>query len=185
MEPEGEHVARWQGFYDELATERYAALLSYAMAFTGQLATAEDLVQEALVRTFSSPRRLNSAQHAEHYVRRAIASIFIDETRRGSLFYRNSPRLAHAEAAPDATHGVDDRDAVGLALATLAPQVRACMVLRYYDDLTVPQIADRLGLAPGSVKRYLHDGADAMRTTLGADPDDERIGVLVTSRKEH
>lgn len=185
MGREGVRVARWQGFYDELASTRYSALLSYAIAFTGQRTTAEDLVQEAMVRTFASPRRLNSAQHAEHYVRRSIASIFIDDARRGTLFHRASPVLALAETEPDRTVDVGDRDAVSTALAALAPQVRACMVLRYYDDLTVPQVAERLGLAQGSVKRYLHDGAEVLRASLGADPDDERIGVLVTPRKEH
>jgi len=177
-------VARWQGFYDELAGTRYSSLLAYAIAFTGQRATAEDLVQEAMVRTFSSPRRLSSAQHAEHYVRRAIASVFVDDKRREQLFRRSASRLADADVAPDRAAHVDTRDAVTDALATLTPQVRACVVLRYYDDLTVAQIADRLGLALGTVKRYLHDGAATMRDHLGADPDAERVEVSVTPRRE-
>jgi DNA-directed RNA polymerase specialized sigma24 family protein len=40
-------VAGWQGFYTELATTRYPALLAYATALTGQRATAEDLLQDA------------------------------------------------------------------------------------------------------------------------------------------
>ncbi len=179
-------MARWQGFYDELAERRYPALLAYAMAFTGQRATAEDLVQEAMVKVFSSPRRLPSAQHAEHYVRRAISSVFIDDKRREQLFRRSASRLADADVAPDRAARVDTRDAVTDALATLTPQVRACVVLRYYDDLTVAQIADRLGLALalGTVKRYLHDGAATMRDHLGADPDAERVEVSVTPRRE-
>ena len=177
-------MARWQGFYDELAERRYPALLAYAIAFTGQRATAEDLVQEAMVRTFSSPRRLSSPQHAEHYVRRAIASVFVDDKRREQLFRRSASRLADAEVAPDRAAQVDNRDAVALALEALTPQVRACVVLRYYDDLTVAQIADRLGLALGTVKRYLHDGGVALRGELGAEPDVERVDVLVTQRRE-
>ena len=177
-------MARWQGFYDELADQRYPSLLAYAMAFTGQRATAEDLVQEAMVRVFSSPRRLSSAQHAEHYVRRAISSVFIDDKRREQLFRRSASRLADADVAPDRAAHVDHRDAVTVALGSLTPQVRACIVLRYYDDLTVAQIADRLGLALGTVKRYLHDGAEALRGELGAQPDVERVEVLVTERRE-
>jgi RNA polymerase sigma factor (sigma-70 family) len=177
-------VARWQGFYDELAEARYPSLLAYAIAFTGQRATAEDLVQEAMVRTFSSPRRLSSAQHAEHYVRRAIASVFVDDKRREQLFRRSAARLADADVTPDGAVEVDSRDAVTLALVALTPQVRACVVLRYYDDLTVAQIADRLGLALGTVKRYLHDGAESLRDELGAQPDVERVEVLVAQRRE-
>ncbi len=177
-------MARWQGFYDELADRRYPALLAYAMAFTGQRATAEDLVQEAMVRTFSSPRRLSSSAHAEHYVRRAIASLFIDDKRREQLFRRSTARLASTDIGPDHAVDVDVRDAVTLALAALSPQVRACVVLRYYDDLTMPQIADQLHLAVGTVKRYLHDGAQLLRGELGADPDAERADVIVTERRE-
>ena len=61
------------------------------------------------------------------------------------------------------------------------PQVRACVVLRYYDDLTVAQVADRLHLAIGTVKRYLHDGGAALRDALGADPDAERVDVTVVT----
>ena len=57
-------------------------------------------------------------------------------------------------------------------------------MLRYYDDLTVAQVADRLGLALGTVKRYLHDGAEVLRGELGAEPDAERVDVLVTERRE-
>ena len=56
------------------------------------------------------------------------------------------------------------------ALAGLAPRVRACMVLRFFDDLTVPQIAHELGLADGTVKRYLADGSAALAVVLG-EPD--------------
>jgi len=176
-------VSRWQGFYDELATERYPALLAYASAFTGQRATAEDLVQEALVRTFSRPRRLASREHAEHYVRRSIASIFVDDKRREQVFRRTASRLASPETVPGADADAGLRDQVADALQGLAPQVRACVVLRYYDDLAVAQVADRLGLAVGTVKRYLHDASGTLRDALGAEPDEERVDVIA-SRSE-
>jgi RNA polymerase sigma-70 factor (ECF subfamily) len=40
-------------------------------------------------------------------------------------------------------------------------------VLRFYDDLTVPEIANRLGLSDGAVKRYLSDGIHHLNTVLG------------------
>ena len=54
-----------------------------------------------------------------------------------------------------------------VALAALAPQQRICVVLRYYDDLTVPEIADRLSLAEGTVKRYLSLAVHRMEALLG------------------
>ena len=175
-------MARWQGFYEELAHERYSSLLAYAMAFTGQRATAEDLVQEAMVRTFSAPRRLTSAQHAEMYVRRAIANIFVDDARRTAVFKRTEHRLANTENQPDHGDTIDERDAVTQALLTLTPQLRACIVLRYYDDLPVADIAHHLKLATGTVKRYLHDGSTQLRDLLGADapPTDTNTTTVTT-----
>jgi RNA polymerase sigma factor (sigma-70 family) len=68
------------------------------------------------------------------------------------------------------------------ALRELTPRERACIVLRFYDDLTVRQIADHLGLADGTVKRYLSDASARLATLLGADVDlrDENT-VLVTA----
>lgn len=161
-------VARWHGQYDELASARYPALVSYAMAFTGQRATAEDLVQEALLRTFGTPRRLHSAEHAEHYARRAIATAFIDDVRKRERLGRLAPRLASVEVERDAATAIDLEDEVARALVSLSPQARACVILRYYDDLSIDQIAAHLHLANGTVKRYLHDAAATLRTSLGA-----------------
>lgn len=177
-------MARWQGFYEELATTRYAAILAYAIALTGQRATAEDLVQEALVKVFSSPRRLASAAHAESYVRRTVASLYVDDARRAALFDRTARRMgwggeAHADAP------AEPADEVEAALARLSPQVRACVVLRYYEDLTAPQIADRLGLAVGTVKRYLHEASASLRDELSveADPDGGDAVAVVTHKE--
>lgn len=177
-------MARWQGFYDELSSTRYPALLAYAVALTGQRATAEDLVQEALVRTFSMPRRLHSMQHAEYYVRRAIATLFIDDKRREALFLRTQARMVSGEAEPARAVEVDERDAVTAALLTLPPRMRACVVLRYYDDYTMRQVADTLGIAIGSVKRYLHDASELLRATLGADEDKQTMWVEPASRSK-
>lgn len=174
-------MAKWQGFYDELASTRYPALLAYAVALTGQRATAEDLVQEALVRTFSTPRRIHSPQHAEYYVRRAIATIFIDDKRRDALFQRTQARLTTGPAEEAKAVEIDERDAVTAALLTLSPRMRACVVLRYYDDYTVRQVADTLGIASGSVKRYLHEASELLRTTLGAEEDKQTMWVAPVS----
>ena len=164
-----------------LAHERYPSLLAYAIAFTGQRSTAEDLVQEALIKTFGRPRRFSSAVHAENYVRRAIASVFVDDARRKAVVARTTARLSSQTRADarvtDPAPAIDARGDVPQALQQLPPQVRAVVVLKYYDDFTAAQIADRLGLALGSVKRYLHDGNRQLRDLLAVDlPDSEESG---------
>lgn len=51
-------------------------------------------------------------------------------------------------------------------LGKLAPRERACVVLRYYNDLKVDDIAEWLGISSGAVKRYLSDGLGKMAISL-------------------
>lgn len=176
----------WQALYDELATERYPRLLAYATALTGDRPSAEDLLQDALVNTFGTPRRLHSAEHAERYVRRAMVNGLIDSGRRRGSFLHAAPRIAMPAASRDHTHAVDDADAASRILASLPPRVRAVLVLRFYDDLTLAQIGAELGLATGSVKRYLSDGLAALGHVLeDHDLGDStpRVPVTHTSRR--
>lgn len=182
-------MARWEPILDEVMRERGAGLLAYARLLTGNDAEAEDVFQDALVRSFSRGRTFTHVNAAEAYVRRAIPSVFIDRLRR-----RRTRDVAHEREAhtQDVAVGMGDRDAVldvRAALADLPPRERACTVLRYYDDLTVPQIAAQLGLAEGTVKRYLADASARLAHVLG-DPvpetsdHDDRVAVVTHSRKE-
>ena len=54
------------------------------------------------------------------------------------------------------------------ALERLAPRERTCVVLKFYQDLTVAQIAETLDLSEGTVKRYLSDGQQKLASILGA-----------------
>lgn len=75
--------------------------------------------------------------------------------------------LVRGERKDGPADEVAARSDVRAALGRLAPQQRACVVLRYYDDLTVSEIADRLGLADGTVKRYLSVAVGRLETLLG------------------
>ena len=74
--------------------------------------------------------------------------------------------------APDAA--TDARLDLHDELRRLAPRERACLVLRYYDDLKVDDIAATLGISSGAVKRYLSDGLGKMAIALDA----ERLAEL-------
>ena len=72
---------------------------------------------------------------------------------------------------------------VRFALRELSPRERACIVLRYFDDLTVPQIAAQLGLADGTVKRYLADASGKLATQLEVTVDGvETVRVLAPGK---
>jgi RNA polymerase sigma-70 factor (ECF subfamily) len=177
-------VARWEPILDEVMRERGSGLLAYARLLTGNDAEAEDVLQDALVRSFSRGRQFTHVNAAEAYVRRAIPSVFIDRLRGRRTRDSADERRAHEQ---DEAIGMGDRDAVldvRAALATLPARERTCAVLRFYDDLTVSQIAAQLGLADGTVKRYLADASARLAEVLGDQEKHDRVEVVTHSRKE-
>lgn len=156
--------------------ERHRDLLGYAQMLTRDREDAEDLVQTALIETFGRPRVFPNAVAAESYVRRVIASRFIDTRRKANVERRAFARLAAADVDPSAgphlraEHSTD----VGTALSRLAPRERACIMLRYLDHLSTREVAQALGLSDGAVKRYVSDGVAKLNDLLGTDADAER-----------
>ena len=108
---------------------------------------AEDLVQQALTRSYarwSSVRR----EGAYAYVHRALVNAYIDSTRR-----RRPVPVEHLpETAARHVGSLEDRSELVELLAPLTPRERAIVVWRYYLDTPEREVADRLGIAPGTVR---------------------------------
>jgi RNA polymerase sigma factor (sigma-70 family) len=162
----------------ELYRHSLPRLGAYAYLLTGNYSEAEDLVQAAIVKVCARPRRLPDAAHAEAYVRATIRTLHIDGLRRSTRWRRLLPRLAtpDAVAGPAETHAV--ADAVGSAMATLAPRVRTVVAMYYWEDLSVAAIGTALDLSEGTVKGYLRDGRTALAPLLGDDDEPERSDVM-------
>lgn len=170
----------WEDDLDELARTRGPALVGYGYLLTGELHAAQDLVQDALVRTFARHRAGTHADHLEAYVRQAMLNIYRDAFRKRRTWFGVRPLVAERTVygPPDAVAA--QKLDVHHALGRLSPRERACVVLRHYEDLTVPEVAARLGLSEGAVKRYLSDA----RTRLGPLlEDDQHQHVDVITRK--
>ncbi|MGC4176087.1 RNA polymerase sigma factor [Demequina sp.] len=172
-------MGAWQAVADELIERRYGALVGYALLLTRNRHDAEELVQDALIATFTRRARFDSVAGAEAYVRRAIASRFVDMSRSSARRLRRERAAAPMEAVhgPDAV--VEPDPALAAALAQLAPRVRACVVLRYLSDQSIAQISDALGIAEGTVKRNVYDGVRALAAALGTDADEEDLADVV------
>ena len=122
-------------------------------------------------------------------MRQAIRTVYLDQARRrrtwrakAHLFAGEPPSRAAEDAATAATD-------VGAALTLLSPRERACVVLRFFDDLPVSEIAGALEISPGSVKRYLADGTGKLRTSLQVDisepGDTQTVHVSDGGRRSH
>lgn len=179
----------WPEELDALVRTRGAALVGYATLLCGDRAEAEDLVQDALVKTFARSRAGLRAENLEGYLRRAVLTTYLDRYRRRRRWLGLRHLVAAPEAADGPAAGAGDRADVAAALRGLTPRERACVVLRFYEDLPVAEIADVLGLSPGAVKRYLSDGVHRLEGALGELPAtraalaDDAGGIPVSTRR--
>ena len=163
-------MGTWEPLLERMVAGRYRQLVAYAMRLAPSRADAEDLVQDALVTTFSGRARFATEAEAEAYVRQAVASRFIDTGRRRSTERRALERhvvQTPVEDVPPPSVGLAPE--VEAALALLAPRERACVVLRHMEDLSTRETAQLLHLSEGAVKRYLSDGVAALTAALGTE----------------
>jgi RNA polymerase sigma factor (sigma-70 family) len=172
----------WEDVVTELVATRGDALQRYAMLLCGSRDQAADLVQDALVKTFGRLRNGFGVESAEAYVRRAILNGHLDGGRRMTRWRKLAPLEYVPDEQPSSAGETELRQDLHRELRKLSPRERACLVLRYYDDLKVDDIAETLGISPGAVKRYLSDGLAKMAISLADDgtPAD-RLGT--TPRK--
>lgn len=148
--------------FRQFVATRALALCRTAYLLTGDWQAGEDLVQEALAKTYVRRRRLHGPAALEPYARKVLVSLFLTWRRRS--WHRELP---HAEL-PDlaGTDGFDqlaDRSGMWSALAALPTQQRAVLVLRYYEDLAEADIAAVLAVSPGAVKTHAARGLDRLR----------------------
>ena len=100
------------------------------------------------------------------YARRAVVSVVLDHARRRSsteLVTDADPRLP---AADDVAQQVSDRATLLQMMAELPPRQRACVVLRYFDDLSVADTARALGCSEGTVKSQTARALDRLRSVF-------------------
>jgi RNA polymerase sigma-70 factor (sigma-E family) len=137
--------------FAEFVAARFSALRATAWLLTGDEGRAEDLVQEALARTWRVWPRVRSEGSAEPYVRKVMVNLNISWWRR--RWRGEIPQAVPADSpGQDSCGEADLRDAVARALASLPARQRAVLVLRYFEDWTEAQTAAVLGCSTGTVK---------------------------------
>ena len=154
----------------DLIRDRGEALTRYAYLLTGDVASAQDLVQDALVKVVVRTRSGFVPDVMEAYLRRAIVNAYLDGRRRSRQWTDVQHLLVVDEVRDGPEVATADRLALHAALGTLAPQERAAVVLRYFGELTVPEIADQMGISQGSIKRYLSNAVGKLEQRMGPMP---------------
>lgn len=148
----------------EFAEAAYPRLRRTAFLLCGDWHMAEDLAQMTLEKVFVSWRKIRRQDAVHAYAHRTLVNTCLSHKRlkhTRELVTGWFPERATEAAAPETRIVVLD------ALATLPPRTRAVVVLRYWADLSVEQVADVLGCSPGNVKRLSANAMDKLRTVLG------------------
>lgn len=155
---------------DELAfrsfvVEHQSVLRRRAFLLCGNWADGDELAQEALARVYVAwPRITPGAEMA--YTRRTMLNLHLNAQRK-----RRREVLTDATPEP-AVPGPDHELALTLVelLKGLPDRQRSVLVLRFWEDLTVPQIAETTGMPEGTIKSHISRGLAAMRARLAEPP---------------
>ena len=137
--------------FREFVAARSAALLRTAYLLAGDWATAEDLLQTALTKTYLAWKRLGEIEAVEPYARRVLVNTATSWWRRRWHGERPTEVLPE-RPAPDRLDEQLERDALWRHVKALPARQRAVLVLRFYEDLSEAQTAALLSISVGTVK---------------------------------
>lgn len=149
--------------FAEFAGPATARLLRLAWLLTGDRHQAQDLVQSALVRTYTSWHRIRD-DDAMAYTRKIVVNLHTDWLRRRFWLERSVPEVPAVPDEADGVRRVESRMALVAALQSLGRRERTVVVLRYYLDLSEAETAETLGVSAGTVKSTASRALRKLRT---------------------
>jgi RNA polymerase sigma-70 factor (sigma-E family) len=150
--------------FHEFVAARGAALHRLAYLISGSWASADDLLQEALIKSYVRWDKIN--RNPEAYVRRVLVTCAIDERRRPHRREHPHAQIPETATTKDAAAEVDARLAARQALQALPPGQRAAVALRYWVGLDLTEVADVLGCSVGTVKSQSAKGLANLRRAV-------------------
>jgi RNA polymerase sigma-70 factor (ECF subfamily) len=150
------------GGFNEFYAACFRPLTVQLFAYTGDMAAAQDVVQEAFCRALSRWKRIAAMDDPAGWVRRVAWNLATSRWRRArtAMAFARWHREEHVDAPSP------DRVALAQALSTLPEQQRRAVILHYLADLPISDIARQEGVAEGTVKSWLHRGRTALAAQL-------------------
>ena len=171
------HDAAADAAFTEFAAASRARLRSTAYLLCGDWHRASDHVQEGLIRVYVAWPRLVRHGGELAYARKAVVSAFLDASRKRSSTERPSPERLDSSSGEDFAAAIADRAALMAALARLPARQRACVVLRYFEELDVRETAAALSCSEGNVKSQTSRALVSLRAMF----DDASLDELVVT----
>jgi RNA polymerase sigma-70 factor (sigma-E family) len=152
--------------FSEYFAARVHALRNTAHLLCGDWHRAEDITQLAMLRLYVAWPRLARRDALDAYARRVVVRTFLAENRRSRW-----RREQLTDTPPDTVTTTDADNAERLlltrALSAVPPKQRAVLVLRYWNDLSVDEVAATLRCSVGTVKSQAARGLATLRQRLG------------------
>jgi RNA polymerase sigma-70 factor (ECF subfamily) len=162
--------------FDALATASYHRLYAVARRILRDSHTAEDAVQEALIRAWRDLRSLRESERFEAWTYRLLVRACHDQSRRRRRISVEVGELAvEKPSTNDDIAGVIQRDEIERAFLQLSVEHRAVMVLTHYVGLPAPQVASSLAVPVGTVYSRLHYATKVMRQALDRPASFEKL----------
>ena len=150
--------------------ERYKnPLYGTAYLMTGNAAHAEEHVQEAFLSAWRGIHTFRRGRPVKPWLMRILVNTVLSQRRRRTLTTVPIEESLLPGAIPgpqDEIEANEDREALRRALALLSPEHRQVVVLRYFAELTIPQVARSAGVREGTVKSRLHRALHQLRDLL-------------------
>ena len=162
----------------ELFQTEGRSLVRLARLFVDDRDAAEDLVQEAFLRLARHAGRIESVDRAPAYLRSIVLNLARDHNRRGLMSLRHHAASGRELEVDDDVADVlarsDEHRRVVEAVRALPRRQRDCVALRYFEQLSVDDVAVTLGVSPNSVKTHLRRALDALGSALDRAATDGR-----------
>ena len=154
--------------------ERYKDVL-YGTAYlmTGNASVAEEHVQESFLLAWRGIGGFRGGPSAKPWLVRILVNTVMGQRRRGSIPTAPLEEATHSSDAgnpDDLAESVADQLEVRQAIAALSEEHKQVVRLRYFTDLSVPQVAQVLGCREGTVKSRLHRALRHLRVEMGKQP---------------
>lgn len=160
--------------FDDFYRREFPRAVGLALALTGDGAVAEDLAQEALVTAHRKWDRIRNYDNPGAWVRRVLTNRAISHHRRRRSQWRTIRRWAAREQLTTTIPELPpDTDELWAAVRELPGRQARAIALFYVDELSLAEIGEVLGCAPGTVKTHLHRARTRLGERLGARQEEQ------------
>jgi RNA polymerase sigma-70 factor (ECF subfamily) len=155
--------------FTELTRLAIDRLFVIARLILGDTESAEDATQEAFVAAWRDLPSLRDPDRFDLWLRRLVVRECYREARRTRTHRTVELTVELSDpGSDDPAHHLADRDEIERAFARLAPEHRAVLVLRFFADLPMEEVARSMGVPLGTAKSRLHRANQELRAILDA-----------------